>query len=84
MISRTKRRQRENTVMADAFVIETTEFTAGIVAAHPRGYRFYASHPSMSLLEGQIVGSPQAAQKAAEKLATNRLYSGDQVRLWRD
>ena len=58
--------------MADAFVIETSKFTAGIIAAQDRGYRFYASHPDMLPLEGTIFGSPRAAQKAAEKLAGDR------------
>jgi hypothetical protein len=56
-------------VMTDAFIIETTTMTAGIVAAHGRGFRFYASHPSMFVLEGQVFESPKAAQNAAEKVA---------------
>jgi hypothetical protein len=55
--------------MTDAFIIETATLTAGIVAAHGRGFRFYASHPSMFALEGQLFDSPKAAQKAAEALA---------------
>jgi hypothetical protein len=56
-------------VMTDAFIIETATVTAGIVAAHGRGFRFYASHPSMFVLEGQVFDSPKAAQNAAEKVA---------------
>ena len=55
--------------MTDAYIIETTMLTAGIVAAHGRGFRFYASHPSMFVLDGQVFDSPKAAQNAAEKLA---------------
>jgi len=55
--------------MADAYVIETSQFTAGIIAAQQRGYRFYASHPAMLKLEGEIFSSPIAAQRAAERLA---------------
>ena len=55
--------------MTDAYIIETTTLTAGIVAAQGRGFRFYASHPSMFVLEGQIFDSLKAAQKAAEKLS---------------
>ena len=55
--------------MANAFVIETSRFTAGIIAAQDRGYRFYASHPAMVPLEGAFFVSPRAAQRAAEKLA---------------
>jgi len=58
--------------MANAFVIETTRFTAGIIAAQGKGFRFYASHPAMVPLEGAIFGSPSAAQRAAEKLAGDR------------
>ena len=62
-------RQNGDIVMTDAFIIETATLTAGIVAAHGRGFRFYASHPSMFVLEGQVFDSPKAAQNAAEKLA---------------
>ena len=55
--------------MTDAYIIETATLTAGIVAAQGRGFRFYASHPAMFALEGQIFDSLKAAQKAAEKLA---------------
>ena len=55
--------------MSDAYIIETALFTAGIVAAHRKGFRFYASHPAMFPLEGRFFGSPNAAQRAAEKLA---------------
>ena len=55
--------------MADAYVIETSQFTAGIIAAQHKGYRFYASHPTMLQLEGEIFSSPRAAQVAAERLA---------------
>ena len=55
--------------MTDAFIIETSTITAGIVAAQGQGFRFYASHPSMSSLDGQIFVSPKAAQRAAEELA---------------
>ncbi len=55
--------------MTDAYIIETTMLTAGIVAAHGRGFRFYASHPSMFVMDGQVFDSPKAAQNAAEKLA---------------
>jgi hypothetical protein len=55
--------------MADAFIIETAQFAAGIVAADAKGFRFYASHPAMLKLEGETFGSPRAAQRAAERLA---------------
>jgi hypothetical protein len=55
--------------MTDAYIIETSTLTAGIVAAQGRGFRFYASHPAMFALEGQVFDSLKAAQKAAEKLS---------------
>ena len=55
--------------MTDAYIIETATLTAGIVAAQGRGFRFYASHPTMFVLEGQIFDSLKAAQTACEKLA---------------
>jgi hypothetical protein len=55
--------------MTDAYIIETATLTAGIVAAQGRGFRFYASHPSMFVLEGQFFDSLKAAQKACEKVA---------------
>jgi len=59
--------------MADAFIIETRTLTAGIAAAQGSGYRFYASHPAASSMEGQYFGSLQAAQRAAEKLASDSI-----------
>jgi len=55
--------------MTDAYIIETATLTAGIVAAQGRGFRFYASHPSMFVLEGQFFDSLKAAQTACEKIA---------------
>ena len=54
--------------MTDAFIIETSTITAGIVAAYGQGFRFYASHPAVFSLDGQVFGTPKAAQRAAEKL----------------
>ncbi len=57
--------------MSDAYIIETSLFTAGIIAAHRNGFRFYASHPAMFPLEGKFFGTPSAAQRAAERLASD-------------
>ena len=54
--------------MTNAFVIETSNFTAGIVTGERAGFRFYAAHRAMASLEGTIYRSPQAAQVAAERL----------------
>jgi hypothetical protein len=55
--------------MSDAFIIETSTLTAGIVTAYEQGFRFYASHPAMLSLEGQVFGTLKAAQRAAEAMA---------------
>ena len=55
--------------MTDAYIIETATLTAGIVAAQGRGFRFYASHPSMFVLEGQFFDNLKAVQTACEKIA---------------
>jgi hypothetical protein len=52
--------------MANAFIIETGAVTAGIIALQDRGgFRFYASHPAMYPLDGQIFRSVKAAERAA-------------------
>jgi hypothetical protein len=55
--------------MTDAFIIETATLTAGIVAAQGRGFRFYASHPSMFPLEGAFFDNIKAVHRAVERLA---------------
>ncbi len=57
--------------MSDAYIIETPLMTAGIVAAQEKGFRFYASHPAMFSLEGQVFESVKAAQRAADILAAS-------------
>jgi hypothetical protein len=54
--------------MTDAFIIETATLTAGIVAAQGRGFRFYASHPSMFPLDGASFDTLKACQHAVERL----------------
>jgi hypothetical protein len=71
--------------MADAFVIEVSRFTAGIVAGQRKQFRFFASHPTMAALEGRVFGSPIAAQRAAERLAAETLTgdaAGNFRKLW--
>jgi hypothetical protein len=55
--------------MADAFVIETSLGTAGVVARDTIGFRFYASQPPFFALEGRRFATPAAARRSAEKLA---------------
>ena len=57
--------------MTDAFIIETSTLTAGIVAAYGQGFRFYASHPAMFVLDGRFFSTPKAAQRAAEEVAAD-------------
>ena len=55
--------------MPKAFVIETSQITAGIVIRERGGFRFYAAHPAMFRLEQTLHASPRAAQLAAERLS---------------
>jgi len=59
--------------MADAFVIETTAGTAGIVAADGIGFRFYASLAPFFVIEGCRFASPADARRSAEAIAENHL-----------
>ncbi len=52
-----------------SFVIETSRLTAGIVTSERSGFRFHSAHPDMRPLEGTIHRTPEAAQRAAERLA---------------
>ena len=54
--------------MATAFVIETSRITAGIVTGEFEGFRFHATHPSKTPLDGTLYRSLGAAQRAAEGL----------------
>ncbi len=73
--------------MSDAFIIETSSMTAGIVAAQGQGFCFYASHPSMFALEGAFFDSLKSAQRAVERLeraAKGELDApNDSVSRWR-
>ncbi|HWK44210.1 MAG TPA: hypothetical protein VNT30_05805 [Stellaceae bacterium] len=59
--------------MADAFVIETTAGTAGIVAADGIAFRFYASQPPFFVIEGCCFASPADARRSAEAIAETYL-----------
>jgi hypothetical protein len=54
--------------MGNAFIIEVSGHAAGIVTNERNRFRFYASDPAMASLDGQLFGSPKAAESAAERL----------------
>jgi hypothetical protein len=56
--------------MANAFVIEVFNQTAGIVVAEERGFRFFSSKRAFDPLEGGHFGSARAAERAAKALLT--------------
>jgi hypothetical protein len=54
--------------MADAFVIQTAELTAGIVVLERSGVRFYASEPEFHGLDGKLFKNIRAARQAVQQL----------------
>jgi hypothetical protein len=54
--------------MADAFVIQTAELTAGIVVLERSGVRFYASEPAFNGLDGKLFKNVRAARQAVQQL----------------
>lgn len=58
--------------MADAYVLETGEDTAGIVVAETGGLRFYAAGRSFYRLDGVLFRSLKAARSAVDALAVER------------
>jgi hypothetical protein len=57
--------------MSDAYVIEISGFTAGIVTrdAEDSGFNFFSAAPRFNLMEGRHFYDPLAAERAARKLA---------------
>lgn len=55
--------------MSDAYVIEVSSRTAGIVVRDGRNFCFHAAHQDFHSLERQSFGSLVAAQKAAKSCA---------------
>jgi hypothetical protein len=57
--------------MPDAYVIEISGRTAGIVARDPRdlNFNFFAATHSFNAMEGQRFSDPLAAERAARHLA---------------
>ena len=54
--------------MPSAFVISTPQFTAGILSSRGRGLRFEASDAKTCSLQNRIFATPEAAQRAVERL----------------
>jgi|GEM_PF-1304007 hypothetical protein len=54
--------------MADAFVIQSADLTAGIVVVERSGVRFYASDRDFHDLDGKIFKNIRAARQAVERL----------------
>jgi len=57
--------------MPDAYVIEVSGCTAGIVArdSHNNSFNFFSSAPRFNAIEGQRFSDPLAAERAARMLA---------------
>jgi hypothetical protein len=60
--------------MADAYVIEVSGYTAGIVARDHGGeaFTFFASNRAFEALEGKRFSAPAAAAQAARRLIKQR------------
>ena len=58
--------------MADAFVIQSADLTAGIVVVERSGVRFYASEREFHDLDGKIFKNIRAARKAVDRLRRER------------
>ncbi|HVJ56127.1 MAG TPA: hypothetical protein VM689_26940 [Aliidongia sp.] len=58
--------------MADAFIIQSADATAGIVVLERGGVRFFASEPAYSSLDGRTFKNVNAAKRAVDGLDTDR------------
>ena len=58
--------------MSDAYVIQVSGFTAGIVTRETEGcsFHFFSAAPRFSAMEGQHFSDPLAAEHAARKLTS--------------
>lgn len=63
--------------MSNAYVIEVSHQTAGIVVADDRGFRFFSSTPAFDSLEGGHFGSARAAERAVKALLVERGHARD-------
>jgi hypothetical protein len=58
--------------MSQAYVIEVSDRTAGIVVSEERGFRFFSSERAFDSLDGGHFGSARAAERAARALLSRR------------
>jgi hypothetical protein len=60
--------------MCDAYVIQVSGLTAGIVTRETEGcgFHFFSAAACFSAMEGQLFSDPLAAERAARKLAEYR------------
>jgi hypothetical protein len=54
--------------MADAFVIQNADETAGIVVLEKRGMRFYASDPAYYGLDGKLFKNLRTVKQLVDKV----------------
>jgi hypothetical protein len=59
--------------MSATFVIEAAEIGAGIVIRERAGFRFFAAARQFDRLDGHLFKTVVAAQRAAERVAVDRL-----------
>jgi len=57
--------------MPDAYVIEVSGRTAGIVArdSHSNSFKFFSAAPRFNVIEGERFSDPLAAERSARTLA---------------
>ncbi|WGD53603.1 hypothetical protein QA641_06755 [Bradyrhizobium sp. CB1650] len=65
--------------MSQAYVIEVSDRTAGIVVADERGFCFFSSERAFDRLDGGHFGSARAAERAVRALLDRRRQAGGTV-----
>ncbi|WP_084800125.1 hypothetical protein [Bradyrhizobium sp. Ai1a-2] len=65
--------------MSQAYVIEVSNRTAGIIVREERGFRFFSSERVFDSLDGHHFGSARAAERAASALVQRRCGAGNQT-----
>jgi hypothetical protein len=64
--------RRQETIMANAYVIEIGGDTVGIVAPDGRGVRFHAALRRFNPLDGLVFRSANEAERAARRIVAGR------------
>lgn len=65
--------------MSQAYIIEVSNRTAGIVVSEERGFRFFSAERAFDSLDSRHFGSPRAAERAASALVQRRCGAGNQA-----